>query len=140
MITGGRHRHRETLKDRSVVVHHRARLAMHKMSGANHAAAKGFPDCLVTEADPKHWNFSCEAADQIDADARVMRRARTGGNDNPLRPQVLDLVDRDLIVAANLDLRAQLADVLNEVVSERIVIVEYENQASATSAISLHRR
>ena len=36
---------------------------------------------------------------------------------------------RDLIIAAHFNLRAQFADVLDEVVGERIVVIEDENHA-----------
>ena len=132
MIASGRHRHGKTLKDGFVVVHHCAGLAMHDMTGANHAAAEGFADCLVTQTDSEHRNLPCKMADQIDADARLMRRARTGREDNPSGPQLLDLAHRNLIVAADFHLCSQLADVLDQVVSERIVVVEYENQRALT--------
>src|ERR1700675_3732762 len=128
MIAGRCHRHGQTLKDRFIVMHDRAGFAVHEMGGANHASAEGFANRLVPETDSQHWNFSREMPDQIDADARLMRRARTGGDDKPLGPHVLDLTHGHLIVTANLDLGAQFPDVLDQVVGERIVVLEYENQ------------
>jgi hypothetical protein len=128
MIAGGGHRHGQTLKDSFIVMHDRAGFAVHKMGGAHHSASESFADRLVPETNSQHWNFSREMPDQIDADARLMRRARTGGDDNPLGPHVLDLAHGHLIIAANLDLAAQLPNVLDQVVGERIVVVEYENQ------------
>src|ERR1700733_16046154 len=128
MISRRCHGHGKTLKDSFVIVHHRAGLAMHEMRGASHAAAEGFPDRLVSQTDPEHGNFSCEVADQIDADARLMRRARPGRDYDPLGVHFLDLAHRDLIVTTDFHLGARLPDVLDQVVGEGIVIVEYENQ------------
>src|ERR1700687_2869719 len=128
MIAGGGHRHGQTLQDRFIIVHYRAGFAVHEMGCAHHSASESFADRLVPETDSQHWNFSREMPDQIDADARLMWRARTGGDDNQLGPHVLALAYGHLIVAANLDLAAQLPDVLDQVVGERIVVVEYENQ------------
>ena len=52
----------------------------------------------------------------------------------------IDFFHGDLIVAAHLDFRAQFADVLDQVVSERIVVVEYENQLERNPDISLQRK
>ena len=46
---------------------------------------------------------------------------------NVRRVQRFDLVGRELVVAAHHDLRAQLAHVLDEVVGERVVVVEDED-------------
>src|SRR5579872_6681506 len=129
MIAGSGHRHRETLEDSFVVVHDCAGLAMHDMSCADHTAPECFADRLVSEAHSQHWNLTGEMADQLDADSCLMRRTRAGRDHNSLRTQAFDLADGHLIVAANLDLGSQLADVLHQVVGERIVVVEYKNHA-----------
>ena len=50
MITGGRHRHRQTLKDGFVVVHDWAGFPVHEVRGADDAPAEGFADRLMPEA------------------------------------------------------------------------------------------
>ena len=54
----------------------------------------------------------------------LARRARSRRQQNALGLQRLDLFHRQLVVAADLDLGAQLAQVLDKVVGERIVVVE----------------
>ena len=66
-------------------------------------------------------------ADQFDADAGFLRSAGSGRNDDALGVHRLDLSDGHFVVAANLDFGAQFAQVLDEVVSERIVVVEDED-------------
>jgi hypothetical protein len=46
----------------------------------------------------------------------------------------LDLADGHFVIAPNLDLRAQFAQVLDEVVSKRIVIVEDEDHGLIVAA------
>src|ERR1700722_19807891 len=128
MIARGRHGHRKNLKDGFVVVYDRGGLAVHKMGGAHHASTEGFANRLVSQANSKHRNFSSEVTDQLDADACFVWRAWPWRDDDALRPQLLHLAHRDVIVAPDLDFGAQFADVLDQVVGERIVVVEYENQ------------
>jgi hypothetical protein len=66
-------------------------------------------------------------ADQFDADAGFLRSTGSGGNDDALGAHRLDLSDGHLVVAANLNLGAQFAKVLDEVISERIVVIEDED-------------
>src|SRR3982074_1417338 len=63
-----------------------------------------------------------------------MRRAWTGRDHDALRPHRFRLGYRNLIVAANLDLRSQFAEILDQVIGERIVVTEYEDQAASPSS------
>ena len=128
VVARGSHGHGQALKYGFIVVHDRAGFAVHEMSGPDDVSAERFADRLVAEAYSKHRNFTRKVADQIDADACLMRRAGAGRDNDLFRMHGLDLAHRDLVVAANLDVAAQFADVLDEVVGERIVVVEDENQ------------
>jgi hypothetical protein len=66
-------------------------------------------------------------ADQFDADAGFPRSAGSGRNDDTFGMHRLDLFDGHFVVAANLNLGAQFAQVLDEVVSKGIVVVEDED-------------
>src|SRR5258708_1922178 len=134
VITRGGHRHGEALKDGFVIVHHGAGLAMHDVSGAHHTASKGFSDCLMSQTNAEHRYFAGEVADQVDADSSFMRRARARRNHDALRAHRLGIGYRNLIVAANLDLGSQFAEILDQVIGKRIVVIEYEDQASSPSS------
>jgi hypothetical protein len=69
-------------------------------------------------------------ADQFDADAGFPRRAGSGRYDDTFRMHRLDLFDGHFVVAANLNPSAQFAQVLDEVVSKRIVVIEDEDHVS----------
>src|ERR1700722_5581239 len=97
------------------------------MRGSHHFAAECCADGLVSQADAENRYFAGKVANEINADASFLRRARARRNDDPLRPQRFDVVNRYRVVALNLDLCAQFAQILDKVVSERIVVVEYED-------------
>ena len=63
-------------------------------------------------------------ADDVIADASLSRRTRAGRDHDPLRSHRLNIRDRDLVVAPNLNLRAEFSQVLHQVVGKRIVVVE----------------
>src|SRR5262249_40185831 len=65
-------------------------------------------------------------ADQGYGDARLARRARTRRDDDPVGSQPRDLVERDRVVPADVDLGAELPKVLDEVVGEGIVVVDHQ--------------
>ena len=65
--------------------------------------------------------------DQRNGDSGFLRRARAGREHDPFRTHGLHLGGRDLVIAPHFDLRPQFAQILHQVVGERIVIVENEN-------------
>ena len=71
--------------------------------------------------------FAGKVADQIDADAGFLRRAWAGRNDDALRLHRFNIGDCELIVAANLNLGAEFAEILNQVIGKGIVVVENED-------------
>src|SRR5688572_13566671 len=85
----------------------------------------------MTEADAEDRHARTEAANDVHRDAGVLRAARSGRDEDLLRRHGLDLTDRDLVVASDAELRAQLAQVLDQVVGERVVVVDDENHSPA---------
>src|ERR1051326_1940051 len=101
---------------------------MHEIGGAHDLAPEGFTDCLVSETYAENRSSSCEVANEFDADARFVRRAGAGRDDDAFWSHGVHLIDRDLIIAANFDFCAQFAEILDQVISEGIVVIENENQ------------
>src|SRR6266540_530400 len=87
----------------------------------------GLADALVAEADAEDRQLAGEALDRLDADAGLFRRTRPGRDDDALRRHLVDILDRDLVVAKHLDLGAQLAQVLVEVVGEAVDKITVED-------------
>ncbi len=118
---------RQFLEYRFVVVMDAAGLAVHDFRRANHFPSKRVSDGLVPQAHAQDGNLPREAPDHVDANARIFRRARPRRNHDALRLFRGDFVERNLVVAMHLQLPAQLAEKLREVIGERVVVVEKQN-------------
>ena len=94
-------------------------------------AAVGLPDALVPEADAHDRQLAGEVLDDIDRQAGLARGAGAGGYEDALRFVGLDLLEGDLVVSMHQHVGLQLAQVLDEIECERIVVVEDENHRQA---------
>src|ERR1022692_4219607 len=126
MIAGGREWTDQSLEYTLASMLDRGHLAVHYATRANDAPSEGLADGLVTEAHAKNGNFTREALHHRDRNARFVGSARPRRNDDLLRLPSLDLFQRDRVVAMHVHLGAQLAQVLRQVVGERIVVVDQE--------------
>src|SRR5215207_2840886 len=114
----------EPLEDRPAVVANLGRLAVDGLGAAHDAPAEDLPDGLVAEAHAEHRHVTGERADHLQRHPRLVRRARPRRDDDAVGAYLLlDLTDRHLVVATHFDLRPELAEVLHEVVCERVVVV-----------------
>src|ERR1700687_5217953 len=131
VIAGRGHRRGQAAKDGLAIVLNLTGLAVHQVLRAHHLASEGCADGLVSEADSQQRHVALAPArkmtDQFDADAGFLRGAGSGRKHDAFRVHLLDLSYGDFVVAANLYLGAQFAKVLDEVVSERIVVIEDED-------------
>src|ERR1700675_1370998 len=131
MIAGRGHWRREAAKDGLAIMLNLARFAVHQVLRAHPLAAEGCADRLVSEADSEQRHISpalaCKMQDQVDADAGFLRGAGSGRKHDAFGVHRLNLSYGHFVVAANLYLGAQFAKVLDEVVSERIVVIEDED-------------
>src|SRR4051794_12067908 len=117
-------RFRKSSKDRAAVVLDGGRLAVDRRV-ADDLAAERLAERLVAQADAEHGDAALgERANRLDRDARLVRRARPGRDDNAVG---LALEHALLVVAPHLDLRTQLAQVLDQVVCEGVVVVDHEH-------------
>src|SRR5271168_3959034 len=97
-----------------------AGLAVHQLGGADDIASKCRADGLMAEANSQDRRLAGEALNEWDENAGVLRCARAGREHQPLRREGLDLVDCELIIAADDHLRAQFTHILNQVVREGV--------------------
>src|ERR1035438_2270681 len=105
----------------------RTGFAMHQLMRADDLTAECFADGLVSKADTEDGRFPGHATDQRNQNAGLAGRAGTGGEQDALWLEGSDFIDGDFVVAAHHDLRTQLAQVLDQVVSEGFVAVEHKN-------------
>ena len=111
----------------AAIVLDRAGFSVHQSFCAYHFSAKSRADRLMAETDSEQRNLAGKVADQFNADAGILRSARSGRNHDPFRPHRFNLVNADLVIAPNLNLSAQFAQVLTKVVGKRVVVVENED-------------
>jgi len=99
-------------------------LPMHEAIGADNIASVDLADALMTEADSEDGNDSAHFFNHLAADPRVVRSAGARRYTDTLGCFLANFIERDLVVAMHLHLRAQFSEVLDEVVGERIVVVD----------------
>src|SRR6185503_12114462 len=100
----------------------------------NDLAPEGLADRLVPEADAQDRDFSGERLDERHRNSRLVWRARPRGHDNLRRLEFFDALERDLVVAVHLHLLAEFAQVLHQVVGERIVVIQHQQHGSPQSS------
>ena len=123
---------REAAKDRFAIVVNFAGFPVHDFWRANYAAAKCGANCLVAEANTENWNFPREALDERNTDAGFFRRAGAGRDHDAVGAELFDFIERDLVVAADLEFLSHLAEILCQVVGEGVVVIEEQNHLAAS--------
>src|SRR5688572_7388208 len=121
------------------IVHDGGRLAVHRRVGTRHDAAVDHADGLMTETDAEQRRPRTESLDHVRRDAGILGTTGPGRDHDLIRGHHLDLAERHLIVAAHAHLRAELAEVLHEVVGKRIVVVDDEHHYNPACASSSAR-
>ena len=109
------------------VVCHGGRFAVHHPVVHHDFAAEGVADALVSETDAHDRQLAAEVYDNVVGQAGFARCARARGDEDALGVVGFDLLDRDLVVSMDEHVCLQLAQVLDQIVSKRVVVIEYEN-------------
>ena len=122
----------EIFEDASARVENGRGFAVHEAVGPDHVASVDFADALVTETDAEDRNASSESLYNFAADAGFGWGAGSGGDDDSLRRELFDLRYGDLVVAHDMEVRPQLAEILDEVVGEAVVVIEDEDHDGST--------
>src|SRR5205814_347285 len=110
--------------------------SVHQSAGALDDSAEAVADALVAEADAEDGDFGGKMLDDVVGDAAFFGRARAGGNDDVRGAKVLNFRNRHLVVAKDLHrtLGVDLAQPLNEVVSEGVVVIDQNNHDKSVRA------
>src|SRR5580704_10369392 len=117
------------------------KLAVHGGGRAHHLAAEHLADRLMAEADAEQRHLRLgRGPDEIHADAGFVGRARTRRQHDAGGPERHRLVDRDLVVAMHDTSRTQVAQEVDEVVGEAVVIIDQEQHLTFVLLIAWQRR
>src|SRR5260370_10014792 len=103
-----------------------ASLAVKEFRSADYFSAERGADGLMAKAHAKDRKFSGQALHQLHGNARFLRSARTGGNHDTLRLSADNFFHGNFVVTVHFDLATQLAEILREVVSKRIVVIHQQ--------------
>ena len=105
-------------------------LAVHEAPCADDIAAKDVADGLVPQAHAEQRGGLAKALDHRAADACLLGRAGAGGDADVVGLELFDLVQRHLVIAADFHDGSHLAEVLDEVVGEGVVVVDDEEHGA----------
>src|SRR5665213_1632289 len=119
----------DSRKQTLAVVLDRRRLAVHWHTRTNDLAAEHRAHRLMPEAHAEDRRRGAELADDVHRDAGVFGASWPRRDHDALAAHRCHLGHRRRVVAHNFHVGAQLAEVLHQVVSKRIVVVDDENHA-----------
>ena len=103
---------------------------MHDAIVDNDVPTKGITNALMPEANPQQRHLLPKPADNVIGQPGFARRTWAGRDQNALGIQFANLVEGNLVIAADLQRHLHLAQILDEVVGERIVIIYDQNHAA----------
>ena len=99
---------------------------MHHLFGMDDFPAKDGTDRLMPKTDTEYRFPACEMPQHFHGDACLIRRFRSWRDTDMVWIQLLDFFNGDLIVAVSLHICAQFAELLDDVVCKRIVVVYHQ--------------
>src|SRR2546428_3920453 len=129
----------QSVVDSASIVTDLRHLSMHGCRGADDLATEGCADALVTEAHTQDRDMACQLRHQRRRDAGLVRGAGARRNHHRGGLHRSNLARCGLIVPEDADVARQLAQVLHEVVGERIVVVDNNDHGRGAVARSRYR-
>ena len=98
---------------------------MHELGRPNHGSAVDLANGLVAQTDPEDRNQAREPTDGGFAYPGIDGSTRTGGDEDSVGLHGCEFVQGHLIVADDDRVSPKLAQVLNQDVDERVVVVDH---------------
>ncbi len=99
---------------------------MHDLRCPYHPTAEYLPEALKAQAYAEYRAYTAELLDEGVAQPGITRLSWPGTDENSIGFDVEGLLEGDGIVAVDNGFRAQLTEVLDQVVDERVVIVDHQ--------------
>jgi hypothetical protein len=107
------------------MVDHRG-LAVHQLPGTHDFPAVSLADALMAQAHAQNGKLTAQFLYRFHRHSRLVRRARARRDDDVVRFQLFNFRHRNLVVAIDAHVFAQLAQILHEVVGEGIVVIDHQ--------------
>lgn len=126
VVARGLHRIGQAFENIGVAVLHGAGLAMHETISANDLASEVLPNALMPEADAEERLLSGKGLDHGEADACLVGRTGTGRDHHTIWIEREGFLHRDGIVAKDLLLHPKLPEILDEIIGERVEVIDNE--------------
>jgi len=127
MVTSGLERIGQAFENGPAVVMDLAGLAMHQLRRPDDLAAESLPDGLMAKAHSQDGYTSGQLFNHFQTDPCFVGSFRPGRDDNRIGQFLLDFIHSRLIVSDHSHLGAQFSQILDQVVSKGIVVVDYED-------------
>src|SRR6266852_5724406 len=116
----------EPLEYRLAVMDYRRGLAMHQAARASHGRAESLTDALMAKAYAQNRDLAGHLMKQCNRNSRLRRSARARRDHDRVGPLRPDSRNVDRVVTAHDNFGPELAQILHEVVGERVVIVDHQ--------------
>ena len=112
-----------------------AGLSMHRQWGTDGFAAEGFIDALHAQTDTEYRHPGIECFNECRRNARMDRIPGTGADEHIVRFELFDPINGYLIAPVNEDIQVIFHEHLNEVVGERIVVIDDKERCQDISPL-----
>ncbi len=97
---------------------------VHQSSGTDDFAAENVAHALVAEADAKHRKAWTKGSDDVIGDASFIWGARAWRDADAFGMEGLNFGEGDLVVAFDEQIGTEFAEVLDQIVGERVVVID----------------
>ena len=104
---------------------------MEKRRRSHDVSPKHLPDGLMTEAHSEDRSIGAELGDDRRTNTGVFGATRAWRDQNSIEVQGAYLVNRQHIVAVHDRFSSELAEILNKVVDERVVVIDHQHARHA---------
>ena len=130
VVAGDLRMFRNTLIEPRAAVADGGCLAVDDFSRTDDASAEDLADGLMPKADAENRDLAAELTNDLLGDARVLRNTRTRRYDDAVVVFRANLIDGNFVAADDLDLRADVAEQLIDVIGKGVVVIKQKQHCS----------
>src|SRR5271165_1467091 len=109
---------------------------MHDAVSSDYLSPIDLTDALMPKTNAQHGDPRPKMTNKIVADPSLIRCSRSRRNADFLGAQLLNLIDGCPVIPPHHQFRAEFAKILNQVVGERVVVIQYQDHIFAPLALS----